>query len=108
MGDIPQSVAQHWDVLYVLLAGVVIIGLGELRYAIHRYVKKQEVIADEHRKCQLESAQKFAEVDKINQDVEEIKKDRRDKWQRKFFPHTHYSNQEGGGVKIPLVIIKEE
>jgi len=103
-----KSIAEHWDVLYVLLSAVVIIGLGELRYAIHRYVKKQEDLAEKHRTCQLEVTQKFAEVDKITTDITEIKQDRKDKWQRKFFPHTHYSSGEGGGVKIPLVVIKDD
>jgi hypothetical protein len=62
-----------------------------------RMEKKIDEWFEQHIKCRERQNLEFVKV----KEFEEMKTDRKDRWDKHFFSHTHYPEEEGGGVKIP-------
>lgn len=87
-----KSIAEHWDLLWFIVVILIGVLVTELRIAFHKMCKKQDKLIDLHNQL----PEKYVAL----KEFEELKEDRIKRWDKYFFPHTHYPEETGGGVKI--------
>jgi len=102
--SIPSSTKEHWDVLWILLAAAGTILYSELRWFLRGLKKALDESIRSHNECQVNLPKEY--ISKL--EFEKLEKDRAKRWDKYFFPHTHYPEAEGGGVKIPRNILPEK
>lgn len=57
----------------------------------------------QHLECRERQQKEFVKLD----DFKDLEKNREKRWETYFFPHTHYPDELGGGVKILKQVVRE-